>query len=218
MNYSDGPTRTLGLTLFLPFLPSKMSLSIDTSSSGPAPAPDVEPRLITAEEILAERKALLDSDQYWPHDYNSRCGVWVSCDCPKCRNYYDPTGEETAKALNMEASWFDSQSDRPCFFGFSKIARESYYAQIKDGFYIGYAKKPATLDDVCLVLTPPLVLRPKRILCVSKKSWDEFVLSDDKTSWNRRTFESSRRVWYEEGTNPPIPFADLPAKLKELYA
>jgi len=193
------------------------ALSVDTSSSGPVVAA-MEPRMITAEEILAERKALLASDQYWPHDYDSRCGVWVSCDCPKCRDYYDPTGEESAKYLNMEfPSWFDGQSERPSFFAFSPLAHQSYFAQIEEGFYIGNAKKAAVLDDVCLVLTPPLPLRPKRILYVGKSAWDEFILSDDKTSWNRRTYEMGRLVWYAAGTNPAIPFADLPSKLKELY-
>lgn len=176
-------------------------------------------RLITAEEILAERRALLESNQYFHHDYNSRCGVWVSCDCPKCRDYYDPTGEESAKFLNMEfPSWFDGQSERPSFFGFSTLALESYYARVQKGFYIGNAKKAACLDDVCMVVSPPLPLKPKRIQHFGDVTYDEFLLSDDKTTWTRRSYERGRSVYYEAGTNPPIPFAELPAKLKELYS
>jgi hypothetical protein len=196
-----------------------MSLSIDTNFSIPTPPKSEAPRMITAEEILAERRELLASEMYWPHDYNSRCGVWVACDCPKCRDYYDPTGEETAKYLNMEfPSWFDGQAEKPSFFGFSKVAKQSYFATIQKGFYIGNAKKPACLEDVMLVLTPPLPLKPKRIQHISDTAWDEFLLSEDKTFWTRRTYKEGRNIRYEDGTNPPILFGDLPQKLKELFS
>jgi len=175
--------------------------------------------MITAAELLVERKALLSSGQSWPHDYYASSGVWVSCGCPKCCAYYDPTGEETAKYINMEfPSWYDGQSEKPAFFTFSEVVKQSYLAHAKNGFYIGNAKKAAALEDVCLVLTPPLPLRPKRISYIGKSVWDEFLLSEDKTTWTHRTYDKGRLVWRPEGTNPPILFADLPKLLTELYS
>lgn len=177
------------------------------------------PRMITAAEILAERQELRDSGTDFPHNFNARCGVWVYCDCPPCRDYYDPTGMESAKYLNMEyPSWFDGQSDTPSFY-FSKIAKESYLAHRQPGFYIGNAKKPASLEDVMLVLTPPLPLKPKRILhIVNGNNWEEFLLSDDKTSWTRRTYKNGRQTYIEEKDRVPIPFAMLSTTLKTLYS
>lgn len=191
----------------------------DTSSSGPI-AED-GPRMITAEEILAERREVLSAagGGYFPHDFNSRLGVWVSCDCPKCRDYYDPTGEHSARYLNMEfPSWFNGQGEKPSFSSFSALSKQSYLAHMGPGFYIGNAKKPACLEDVMMVLSPPLPLRPKRILRIADNhDWEEFVLSEDKSSWTRRTYVKGRMVYYEEGENPPIPFALLPERLKELF-
>ena len=199
---------------------SQMSLlSVDTGYSIPIlPSNMAAPRMITAAEILAERQELLDSEMYFPHDYNSRCGVWVSCDCPPCRNHYDPTGEESAKYLNMEyPSWFDGQGDKPSF-AFSKIAKESYLAHRQPGFYIGNAKKPACLEDVMLVLSPPLPLKPKRILhIVSGNNWEEFILSEDKATWTRRTYSNGRHNYFDDKNNAPISFAELPTILKTLY-
>jgi hypothetical protein len=187
----------------LPILPSAMDL----------------PRMITAAEILAERQELRNSGMDFPHNFNARCGVWVYCDCPPCRDYYDPTGEESAKYLNMEyPSWFDGQSDVPSFY-FSKLAKESYLGHRKPGFYIGNAKKPAALEDVILVLTPPLPLKPKRILhVVSHNTWDEFLLSDDKTSYTRRSYVKNHQEYVPEEKRTPIPFSELPATLKTLYS
>lgn len=174
----------------------------------------MEPRLITAAEILDERDALRNSGQDFPHNYNARCGVWVSCDCPPCRDFYDPTGEESAKYLNMEfPSWFNGQVDMPSFY-FSRAAKESYLAHIKPGFYIGNAKKPATLEAVVLVLTPPFPMKPKRILRVlGKGTWDEFILSEDKMSWQSRHYANATQVFTRE---EPIPLEELAIKLQKL--
>ena len=176
------------------------------------------PRMITAAEILTERQELRNSDMYFPHDYNARCGVWVYCDCPPCRDHYDPTGEESAKYLNMEyPSWFDGQTDKPSF-AFSKIAKESYLAHRLPGLYIGNAKKPASLEDVMMVLTPPLPLKPKRILhVVNGGNWEEFLLSEDKTSWTRRSYSNGHQNYAAEKDLAPIPYDELPATLKALY-
>jgi len=179
------------------------------------------PRVITAEEVLVERSALRKELGYVPHGTGRGWSsmLWVSCDCPNCRDYYDPTGEESAKYLNMDfPSFFNDQSEKPSF-AFSKIAKESYLAHMGPGFYIGNAKKPATLEDVVLVLTPPLPLKPKRILYISEKhDWDEFVLSDDKSYWYRRSYEKGRTVW--RGNDDPyrmIPFLELGKRLTEIY-
>ena len=179
------------------------------------------PRLITAEEVLAERSALRQDLGYIPHGTGRGWSsmFWVSCDCPNCRDNYDPTGEESAKYLNMNfPSFFNGQAEKPSF-AFSKIAKESYLAHMGPGFYIGAAKKPATLEDVVLVITPPLPLKPKRILYVSQTyDWDEFILSEDKSSWRRRSYEQGRSV--NRGTEDPdrnIPFLELAKRLTELY-
>lgn len=179
------------------------------------------PRLITAEEVLLERSELRRELGYVPHGTGRGWSsmLWVSCDCPNCRDYYDPTGEECAKYLNMDfPSFFNDQSEKPSF-AFSKIAKESYLAHMGPGFYIGNAKKPAALEDVVLVITPPLPLKPKRILYISEKNdWDEFVLSHDKSTWFRHSFEKGRTVF--RGNDDPdkkIPFLELAKRLTELY-
>jgi len=52
------------------------------------------PRVITAEEVLTERSALRKELGYVPHGTGRGWSsmLWVSCDCPNCRVYYDPTG------------------------------------------------------------------------------------------------------------------------------
>ncbi len=179
------------------------------------------PRVITAEEVLTERSALRKELGYVPHGTGRGWSsmLWVSCDCPNCRDYYDPTGEECAKYLNMDfPSFFNDQSEKPSF-AFSKIAKESYLAHMGPGFYIGNAKKPAPLDDVVLVITPPLPLKPKRILYISQKhDWDEFILSDDKSTWFRHSFEKGRTVCRgEEDPDRKIPFLALGKRLTEIY-
>ena len=176
--------------------------------------------MITAAEVLAERAELRQELGYIPHGTGTGWSsyFWVSCDCPNCRDHYDPTGEESAKYMNMEfPSFFNGKSEKPSF-AFSKLVKESYLATLEPGFYIGNAKKPAVLSDVCLVLTPPLVLRPARILHVAADhTWDEFILSDDKATWQRRTYEKGRSHWYKDGEDQTIPFSELPARLTELF-
>lgn len=185
------------------------------------PQRSAAPRLITAEEILLERSELRKELGYVPHGTGRGWSsmFWVSCDCPNCRDNYDPTGEESAKYLNMDfPSFFNWQVEKPSF-AFSKIAKESYLAHMGPGFYIGNAKKPATLEDVVLVITPPLPLKPKRILYISQKNdWDEFFLSEDKSHWSRHSYEKGQSVW--RGNDDPdkkIPFLELAKRLTELY-
>ena len=195
------------------------------SSPVPVPVPvataNAGPRFITAEEILIERSALRRELGYVPHGTGRGWSsmLWVSCDCPNCRDYYDPTGEECAKYLNMDfPSFFNDQSEKPSF-AFSKIAKESYLAHMGPGFYIGNAKKAATLEDVILVITPPLPLKPKRILYISQKyDWDEFILSDDKSTWFRHSFDKGRTICRgEEDPDRKIPFLALGKRLTEIY-
>ena len=197
--------------------------SIEESPSSPVPVATANagPRVITAEEVLIERSALRRELGYVPHGTGRGWSsmLWVSCDCPNCRDYYDSTGEECAKYLNMDfPSFFNDQSEKPSF-AFSKIAKESYLAHLGPGFYIGNAKKPAALEDVVLVITPPLPLKPKRILYISEKNdWDEFILSHDKSTWFRHSFEKGRTVF--RGNDDPdkkIPFLELAKRLTELY-
>lgn len=197
--------------------------SIEESPSSPVPVATANagPRVITAEEVLIERSALRRELGYVPHGTGRGWSsmLWVSCDCPNCRDYYDSTGEECAKYLNMDfPSFFNDQSEKPSF-AFSKIAKESYLAHMGPGFYIGGAKKAATLEDVVLVITPPLPLKPKRILYIAPNhDWDEFILSDDKSYWTRRSYEKGRTVW--RGTEDPdkeIPFLELGKRLTEIY-
>lgn len=207
-------------------VPSTEPTAAPPSSPLPLPpAPQVTgPRLITAEEVLAERAEQRREYGYFPHGQGERwsSAFWVSCDCPNCRDNYDPTGEETAKYLNMEyPSFFNGQGEKPSF-SFSKIVKSSYLAHLKPGFYIGNAKKPATLDDVVLVQSPPLALKPKRILHnAENRDWDEFVLSDDRSHWVRRSYVKgryvSRLLGDKEDPDMNIPFAALPNRLREIF-
>lgn len=182
-------------------------------------ASSTAPRRITAAEVLADRRALLESDTDWPHDYNARCGVWIYCDCPKCREYYDPTGEETAKYLNMDpTSFFTMQSDLPSF-SMTQIAKKSLWFTVAPGIYFDADARLRTLDSFIEQMTPPLALRPSHILHVSKDfTMDRFFLSEDKTHWTRRSWKSGRSLYYAEGTNPPIPADAICVRLKELFA
>ena len=178
------------------------------SCAAPKPA---GPRLITAAEILAELNELLNNGTYWPHDYNARCGVWVYCDCPKCRLYYDPTGEESAKYLNMDhESFFRGQSDQPSF-AFSRLFKESYLAHSKPGFYVGKRRDCLSLDEVHTVaLQAPLILHIS-----ADRSWTEYIPSADETVWRRRIYKHGRSVWEnEEDRN--VPADELLAYLAEL--
>jgi hypothetical protein len=88
------------------------------------------------------------------------------------------------------------------------------------GFYIGNAKKAATLEDVILVITPPLPLKPKRILYITESDdWHEFILSQDKTTWCYSRYEKGRSVWLAmDNPDRKISILDLPKRLTELYA
>jgi len=177
------------------------------------------PRRITAVEILAELNELLHSGTYWPHDYNASYGLWVYCDCPKCRLYYDPTGEESAKYLNMDPrSFFTDQSDIPSF-AFSQIAKESLWATATPGIYFDDDARVRTLTGFIEQMTPPLAIRPFHILHIGKdRTLDRFFLSADKTYWIRRSWKSGRSIYYKEGENPPIPTDAICARLNELFS
>jgi hypothetical protein len=163
-----------------------------------------KPRLITAEEVLAERASMRE-EMALSHVFTYVCDL-------------DPTGEETAKYLNMEyPSIFNGREHLPSFVS-SELAKESYLAHLKPGFYIGNAKKPATLEDVTLVLTPPLPLRPKRILNIAYNYvWDEFILSPATMTWKRNTYIKGQAIWYKPNEYTAIPFAELPVLLNELF-
>ena len=161
------------------------------------------PRLITASEILVERAALRKELGSVPH--GTGCGwasmLWVSCDCPACRDEYDPTGEESAKYLNMDStSFFRGQSEIPVFL-FSKIAKESFLAAAGPGLYL----KEQRLELGELIAQLPSVAKPV-VLRISEDGWDEFILSEDRTTWTRRSYRKGRSVWYNEGENPPLPY------------
>ena len=166
-------------------------------------------RLITATEILAERAALRTELGSVPHGTGRGWSsmLWVSCDCPNCRDEYDPTGEESAKYLNMDpTSFFADQSEMPSF-AFSKIAKESYLAHLAPGFYFDERRDVRSSEEFLSQLTPPLAIYPRHsILHFSKDGvWNRFFLSKDGTHWVRRTWKAGRSVWYDEDENPPIP-------------
>ena len=179
------------------------------------------PRIITAAEILEDRRALFENggSSYWPHDYEA------PCDCPKCRDYYDPTGEESAKYLNMDpSSFFTMQSDIPSF-SLIKIAKESFWAAAGPGFYFdnGSIYGVRDMESFITQLTPPLAIYPTHILHIGQqRAVDRFFLSDDKKSWTRRTWKDGRGVFYHDGKNPPIPAdtsnAALRQRLTEIFS
>jgi hypothetical protein len=180
------------------------------------------PRIITAEEIVVERTQLREELGSVPHGTGRGWSsmFWRYCDCPNCSEYYDPTGSERAKYLNMDpSSIFTDQSDLPSF-AFSKIARDSFLAAATTGFYFDADARVRTLDSFLEQLTPPLALYPKHILHIGADNvWNRFFLIEDK--WVRRTWKNGNNVWHEEGTNLPIPFETsneaLRLRLKELF-
>lgn len=183
------------------------------------------PRIITAEEIVAERTQLRKDLGYVPHGtgrgLDSTSFFWIYCDCPNCSEHYDPTGAERAKYLNMDpTSFFADQSDLPSF-DFSKIAKESFLAAATPGFYFDADRRVRTLESFLEQLTPPLALCPKHILHIGPdRVWNRFFLKDGQ--WIRRTWKRGNSVWHAEGTNPPIPFETsneaLRQRLTELFA
>lgn len=170
------------------------------------------PRFITAAEILAEREDLR-SEMNSPHGTGRNWSLlWVYCDCPNCRDSYDPTGVESAKYLNMDpTSFYRGQGDKPSF-AFSKTTyKDSFLAASKPGFYLD--ENRLDLPTLLERLTPA----HKNILCIKEGNiWEELVQSKDGTSWTRRSYKNGRCVNYKEGENPPMPFEALPTILSQL--
>jgi hypothetical protein len=156
------------------------------------------PRLITAAEVLVERTALRQELGFVPHGTGSGWSsmFWISCDCPNCRDQYDPTGEESAKYLNMDyTSFFCDQSEIPSF-AFSKVAKESYWFNAEPGFYFDTDIRVRTLSQVLSELTPPITLFPKHILYIGKgRVIHRFFLDTDETKWTRRSWKNGYSVW-----------------------
>ena len=175
----------------------------------------MQPRLITAAEVLEERKALRQELGYIPHGTGRGWSsyFWVSCDCPNCRDNYDPTGEESAKYLNMDhESFFRGQSEQPSF-AFSRCAKESFLAHVTPGFYVGKRRDCLTIEQVSeIAIQAPLILH-----IGTDGTWDEFLPSSDETTWTRRTYTKGRSVFYKQGENPPIPSGELVQRLREFY-
>lgn len=158
-------------------------------------------RFITAEEILAERAAVKSGSSF-SHG-TGRSMFWISCGCPNCSNEYDPTGEETAKFMNMDPSSFFTDQAEMLSFDFSTLAKESFIYNAKPGFYIDSDTRVNELDSLLGQLM--LSRRPSHILRIGKdRTWDRFFLVD--TDWVRRTWKRGRSVFYKEGENSPIPF------------
>uniref|UniRef100_A0A6C0K851 Uncharacterized protein n=1 Tax=viral metagenome TaxID=1070528 RepID=A0A6C0K851_9ZZZZ len=157
------------------------------------------PRKITAAEILAERAFLRNELGYIPHGTGRGWSsmYWVYCDCPNCRDEYDPTGEESAKYLNCDyTSFFCDQSDIPSF-AFSKIAKDSYWSSLTPGFYFDTGVHGVrSLDELLTQLTPPLALYPKHILFIGEdRVIDRFFLTKEDTTWFRRSWKDGRSIW-----------------------
>ena len=176
------------------------------------------PRYITASEVLAERQALRAELGHVPHGTGSGWSsyLWVYCDCPNCRDQYDPTGEESAKYLNMDhTSFFREQSDTPSF-AFSKIAKDSFCYNATPGFYLDSDVRPLDLPTLISRLMPPLAVYPTTILRIEEDgTWDEFVMTNDNQNWVRRTHKKGRSVFYSEEENPRIPFEASHEALRE---
>jgi hypothetical protein len=172
------------------------------------------PRLITASEILAERAALRTELGYIPHGTGRGWSsmFWVYCDCPNCRDEYDPTGEESAKYLNMDhESFFRGQSDKPSF-AFSKIAKESFLAHSKPGFYVGKRRDCLSLEQVKEVaLQAPLILH-----IGADYAWNEYIPSEDETVWRRRGYKDGRSVWFQKEEDKTVPADKLLEHLASL--
>ena len=180
------------------------------------------PRLIEAKEILDERD---EQRKYASSPHESSSMFWVSCDCYLCRDHYDPTGEETAKYLNMDPrSFFTDKAELPSFSSTSNAAKESFFFNASPGFYFDADRRVRTLDSFLEQLTPPLALRPQHILHISNDGTkDRFFLSLDKIYWCRSTCSAfGTSINYKDGENPHILVDDeqlnLRLLLKKLFA
>ena len=166
-------------------------------------------RKITAAEILAERAVLSEQGNFTHGTGNGWSSMyWISCDCPPCRNEYDPTGEESAKYLNGDyTSFFCDQSDIPSF-GLSEIAKESFIFSLKPGFYFDTGVHGVrTLDELLKQLTPLLALYPKHILYNGKGGTrDRFFLTKEDTTWTRRSWKEGRSVWDSKDETVSFPY------------
>lgn len=177
--------------------PATMStLTCDTSNMPPVLShPAAQPRRISAAEVLAERAELRREIGYCPHGVGGNY-FWVYCDCPNCADYYDPTGEERAKYLNMDlSSFYITQSDMPSF-AFSKIAKESLLFASTPGFYFNSDARVRDLTSFLSQMTPPLALYPKAILHIgTDRVWDRYIFSEETGSWTRHTWKRGMGVW-----------------------
>ena len=135
------------------------------------------PRFITAAEVLAERNEGPGYAEWRSlgggHDGLGFFGFMPSCDCPNCRNYYDPTGEQIAAYLNCEPSFFDRGAYMPSFYN-SDLFDVSYRAARTDGIYwnSGPLRDQITIDVLKHMLDTegpiPNALPPRSILVIRK--------------------------------------------------
>ena len=183
-------------------------------------------RRITAAEVLKEREELRSELGHVPHGTGRGWSsmFWVYCDCPNCRDEYDPTGQHTADYLNMDPkSFYTDQSDLPSFAFSKTLAKESLFFSATPGFYFDNDARVRQRDAFLEQMTPPLALYPRHILHIGTDGViDRFFLSEDKSHWTRHTWKGGHSVWYKEGENPPIPFDTanqaLRLRLNELFA
>jgi hypothetical protein len=174
-------------------------------------------RRITAAEVLAERTALRKELGHVPHGTGAGWSsyFWVSCDCPNCRDEYDPSGNESAAYMNLEPSFFDDQGEIPSF-AFSTLYKQSFLAAVRQArpcFIVGDCPQPRTLSEI---LAPPAA-HALRIRYYAPRLLEEFTLPKlGSPSWHRRTYKEGRLVWYNEGENSPIPATELLARLADL--
>ena len=133
------------------------------------------PRTITPAEVLEERRTGPGFDDIrrtgGGHDGSGFFGFMPSCFCINCRNYYDPTGEQTAAYLNCEPSYFGHGAYQPSFFG-SDLWKISYFLNRKDGIYWNSGKPVdmISLEELAASLdtspAAPSSIPPRSILII----------------------------------------------------
>lgn len=159
------------------------------------------PRLIRAEEIVAERKKALLQGLFHTTNRDELIANLHSrtpnCSCLICTANVDPSGNETAAYMNCAPSSFDKTVYLPTFLG-SQLFDYSFYKNRTTGLYLSNETSPimifcSTVASLKYSLTqnPP----PSHILRLYDKSIeDHYYLNKEANLYSRYTYMNGVRT------------------------